>query len=120
MRVTFIKEFAGHAVGNVINTDTVTAKFLIGKEVAEVCVPVAKTVEVAPTEVAPTDNIEVTASENYSKEYLEAVETLKTATVQDIPYPEMRRLVDAIGIKTNGATKPALAKGLNDFKTGLK
>lgn len=37
IKVVFIKEFAGHAIGNIIATDTSTVNFLINKGVAEKC-----------------------------------------------------------------------------------
>lgn len=147
MQVRYLKSFTGHVEGHVIDTDIQTANYLIVKGVAEKYSPVAAPevdapvvyapvvdapVVDAPEEVAPvidaseevvseevTPEILVETSELFSAEYLKAVETLKASVVADLPYPKMGILVRTLGIATDGATKPALIKGLNDFKSKL-
>ena len=102
MRVIFIKEFAKHAVGNIIDTDTNTARYLVGKGVAEAKALPAKDVE-----------------EDKVFDHDSALKALTETEVKDISYPYMKKLVAALGLTSNGATKPALTKALNDFKKTL-
>lgn len=104
MKVIFIKEFAGHSIGNVIDTDTNTARYLVDKGFAEA-----------------TEATEATEAkkEDMNPEYTATVERLKTAAAKDIPYNVMQKTVSVLGLKTDGATKEALISAIQDFKNTL-
>lgn len=110
MKVIFIKEFAGHSIGNVIDTDTNTARYLVDKGFAE-----AKALEVKAEATEATE----AKKEDMNPEYTATVERLKTAVVKDIPYNVMQKTVSVLGLKTDGATKEALISAIQDFKNTL-
>lgn len=105
MKVKFIKDFAGHITGNVIETDVSTARYLVSQGAVEEFkgwdIP-SKTADV-PKELGKED----------------ALKVLQETEVKEIPYPEMVKLVATLGLSSNGATKPALIKALTDFKKTL-
>ena len=107
MKVIFIKEFAGHSIGNVIDTDANTARYLVDKDI---CEPFIK------AEVQKPEKVE---TKELNPEYTATVEMLKTAVVKDLPYGVMQNTVSVLGLKTNGATKDVLIAAIQDFKNKL-
>lgn len=107
MKVIFIKTFSKHLVGNVIETDTNTAKYLTEKGI---CEPFIK------AEVQKPEKVE---TKELNPEYAATVEMLKTAVVEELPYNVMQKTVSVLGLKTNGATKEVLIAAIQDFKNKL-
>lgn len=107
MKVIFIKPFSKHLAGNVIETDTSTAKYLIEKRFAEA---------ISNVDAQKPEKVE---TKELNPEYTTTVEMLKTAVVKDLPYNVMQKTVSVLGIKTDGATKDVLIAAIQNFKNKL-